>query len=220
MSANEFPIFLRRLVEEHRRFLAAFDRLRQDSRSAASATELGEQVFALRSLCRVYLEEFHHRKEEDLLFPLLARDPRIHAGGPECVLHFDTQMRSPPLQLARAACTAAGVPAVEVPDSARVQGLRDEHSPLLIPWEDHEAGRILLRGIDVLPPGDIAAALGLLDIYRDLQVSDFRKEDGCLFCMSRQLISPQTWAGLEQSEPTWTAEGLHPLAVLALSAVS
>ena len=196
-------------MDEHRRFLSAFDGLRDEA-----------CVPALRSLCLVFLEEFHHRKEEDLLFPVIAADRRVHAGGPECVLHFDMQMRSPPLETARSACAAAGVPALEPPWPPGSQSLREENSPLVIPLEDHEAGRVLLRGIDALPPGSEPVALRLLDAYRDLQARHFRKEDGCLFCMSRQLVDPGRWAEIERVEPQWTAAGLHPKAARALSATS
>lgn len=187
-------------------------------------TDEEERARALHSLCRVFLEDFHHRKEEELLFPMIAADRRVHAGGPECVLHFDAQMRSPPLEAARRACESVRAKIDEPSWPPALQRFRDERSPLLIPVEDHEAGRILLRGAgDVLSRDAWADALRLLESYRSLQVRHFRKEDGCLFRMALQLLDRDRWAAIEEGavpEPDWSRTDLHPLAFKALSRAS
>lgn len=217
--ANEIPPFIRRLIEEHALFLNVADALIDRARGGGDRREC---LAALTDFCHRFFEDFHHRKEEDLLFPVLGADPRIHAGGPECVLHYDQQMRSPPIEVARRACGTVGIAAIEFPWRPELQRWRDKHSPLTIPLEDHEAGRILLRAVEAAgtEPEGQEKVLRLLEAYRDLQANHIRKENGCLFCLARTLISPGKWADLERREPVWTAAGLHPLAAAFIAEAS
>jgi hemerythrin-like domain-containing protein len=202
-------------MDEHRLFQNGFDEIFRRAKNTAEPEARKEILRALFSFCRVFFEEFHHGKEEELLFPALATKPGVHAGGPECVLHYDQQMRSPPLEAARRVCAEVGVKAIELPWAPDLQNLRATQSPLTIPLEDHEAGRILLRAIEFCLEQDETGAgektLRLFESYRDLQERHIRKENGCLFCMSRSLIDPGHWSELEKREPKWTAAGLHPL---------
>lgn len=213
---SKSPEFVLRLQDEHELFLKTFDRL---FAFAASQPNWRETVEALAEFCRSFLEDFHHWKEEELLFPILARDPRIHAGGPECVLHYDLQMRSPPREFALKICETLGV---ELPPTSRNPlhlRWRQEHSPILIPVEDHEAGRILLDGLDVVLLDSEAKvnALRILEAYRDLQGRSVRKENGCLFCLARTLVPGETWKDLESREPSWLPERLHPIVINAVA---
>lgn len=219
---KEIPGFIQRLMDEHRIFQDGFDELFRRAKLDADPGSRKETLTALLGFCRVFLEEFHHGKEEELLFPALAANPGVHAGGPECVLHFDQQMRSPPMETARRACVAMAVDAVELPWPPELERLRKSQSPLTIPLEDHEAGRMLLRAVELsLGQDEMGAgekALRLFETYRDLQERHIRKENGCLFRMSRSLIGPGQWSELERREPKWTAGGLHPLAAALVPA--
>lgn len=212
----ELPAFLQRLVTEHRVFLEGFDVLFRRAREGADPADRMETLKALASFCRVFYEDFHHGKEESLLFPVLAAHPGVNAGGPECVLHFDQQISSPPLEKARRVFATLGIEYVEPAWPPALQLLREAGSPLVIPVGDHEAGRLYLRAVDSCLRGSDEAAgekiLRLFDAYRDLQVRNIRKENGCLFHMSRQLVDPSQWSDLERREPAWKG-GLHPLAM-------
>lgn len=204
MRNDPSPLLLR-LIDEHRVFTVECDRLLGEARaSPAGGLEIYE---TLQRLCSHFLEEFHHGKEETLLFSDLVSNPRLCEGGPECVLHFDERMRRPPLAEALDACRATGwtdasAAWVDVPDFLRVTS-----SPISIPMEDHEAGRVLLRGIQrLLPQGLEAVAMidGLFERYRELQLRHFRREEGCLFRLCHALIPPARWRELEAREPKWS----------------
>ena len=207
MPRIETPSLIVRLIEEHQTFTAEFDRLLAEARSeTARRPDLYE---SLRRLCFHFLEEFHHRKEERLLFSEIAAHPRLSEGGPECVLHFDYRMRHPPVEEAVETCRTAGWSDARPSWDGVSDALRVRSSPLSIPVEDHEAGRILLEGIrrrlaGPEPEAAVRVIDGLFERYRELQVMHFRREEGCLFRLCQTLIPPSRWSELERLEPRWS----------------
>ncbi|MGE3533668.1 MAG: hypothetical protein AB7H48_02435 [Parachlamydiales bacterium] len=211
------PPFLGRLIQEHQIFLAAFEILFEKTKGEIEAEEKMELFKSLFKLCKVFYEDFHEAKEENVLFPHLAADPSIYAGGPECVYHFDLQMQSPPLKIAEKACSESGLEARPVQFPMHLQDLVEAQSPLVIPMEDHQAGKLLLNAAapllaQPLETSSVRKLQTLFAAYQEIQVRHIRKEEGCLFCLTRLLIyQPAAWQKLEAEELYWSPQKIHPL---------
>lgn len=145
--------------------------------------------------CFENLENNHHRKEEEFIFSAVRADPRIRAGGPLCTLYFDQQMIYSSLKLAQKTVKEVTGHQLEPQWTEDLKTDQANNSPLTIPGEDHEAGRILLRGAEILlekeEPGQ---ALKLIfKVYRDIQLSHFQREENCFLKMCKTLLPPERW---------------------------
>jgi hemerythrin-like domain-containing protein len=176
--------------------LKRFDRLYQSCRNL-------EDWEALRALCADEFEANHHRKEEEFIFSAVRTDPRIRAGGPLCTLYFDHHMIYSALKLAQK--TVKEVVGLELkPEwSQDLQEDQTSNSPLTIPGEDHEAGRILVRAAEHLlnQSGGSFNEVGLqkiFSVYRDIQASHFQREENCFMKMCKNLVPPSRWTELAE----------------------
>lgn len=199
-----FPIFLEKLIHEHKVFRASFDslfRLAEEERSQPA-------LRALEILCHDFLSNFHEAREELLIFPYLRKDPRHQAGGPECLLHFDLYLANRPLTRAAKACETVGIQASEAEWVRGTEEDKKNNSPLCIPYEDHEAGRIIMRAIQSLPVGAgdceiFDKKLKLFEAYDAIQRPHCKREEGCFFFMCRDLISKEQWDTIETNDQAW-----------------
>ncbi len=207
---DDVPVFLLRLRDEHRAFDESFRGLRDAARVAKDPVMLE----ALRILCEDFLTAYHQEREEKLLFPRLRGDPRLSAGGPECALHFDFYLADRPLAHAARASRSNGAAA----EGPRWQGssLEDQkaNSPLCIPGEDHEAGRVLLRALRTLPAPDdpdlFERRLRLLETFGTIQRTHHRREEGCFFSVCRGILTPAAWVEIEAADRAWRPPPENP----------
>lgn len=201
------PVFIQNLIDDHRAFEAAFAELRR------AVSGKPEDLAPLIALCDDFLISFHQAREEDLIYPLLRRDPRLRAGGPECVLHFDFFMMDRPLERALRLCRRENLPSQGPRWSAEATEDQNTGSPLCIPGEDHEAGRVLIRSLQEAPPADSPASvesrLRLLEEFLTLQSTHHRREEGCLFRICEDLIDENEWHELSARETPWQAPLNH-----------
>lgn len=197
------PLLIRNLTEEHRGFTAAFKSLY----SLAETGERPEFLAALLALCDEFLTLYHQTKEEKLLYPRLRCDPCHRAGGPECVLHFDFFMADRPLERSLRLLREGGVEAEIPPLSDEAADDQKSGSPLSIPEEDHQAGRVLLRSLARRPEPRNREELDLhLRLFREFfrtQSEHHRREEGCFFRLCQALIDERGWEELAAQEEKW-----------------
>jgi hemerythrin-like domain-containing protein len=160
--------------------------------------------------CFDCFENNHHRKEEEFIFSAVRPDPRIRAGGPLCTLYFDQQMIYSSLKLAQKTVKDLTGQQLDPLWTEDLKADQVSNSPLTIPGEDHEAGRILLRGAEILIESEgqyptlsqSASAEGakkqealrkLFSVYRDIQVSHFQREENCFLKMCKTLLTAERW---------------------------
>ncbi|MEZ4872659.1 MAG: hypothetical protein R2827_10585 [Bdellovibrionales bacterium] len=153
---------------------------------------------SLYSICKSQFEENHHAKEEQFIFDAVRNNSKIKSGGPLCTYFFDFHMTNPSLRRAMESTKKLTDLNLEPEWSLQMKEIRNLNLPLVIPGEDHEAGRIILRGIENLfsrgPSDQIHANIEILfKTYIDIQKEHFDREENCFFIMCKQLISPEKW---------------------------
>ena len=153
---------------------------------------------SLYSICKSQFEENHHAKEEEFIFDAVKNNRKVKSGGPLCTYFFDFHMTNPSLRRALETTKDLTDLNLEPEWSPQMKGIRDLNLPLAIPGEDHEAGRIVLRGIENLllrgPSDQVHAKIeSLFKTYIDIQKAHFDREENCFFIMCKQLILPEQW---------------------------
>jgi hemerythrin-like domain-containing protein len=153
---------------------------------------------SLYSICKSQFEENHHAKEEQFIFDAVRNNSKIKSGGPLCTYFFDFHMTNPSLRRALETTKELTDLNLEPEWSPQMKEIRDLNIPLVIPGEDHEAGRIILRGIENLLSRENSAQTqtkieGLFKTYIEIQKEHFDREENCFFIMCKQLILPEKW---------------------------
>lgn len=150
-------------------------------------------------LCEELFEKNHHAKEEKYIFNTVKDIPQLRGGGPLCTYFFDFHMSQPALkQAVNVAAQVTGF-AFEPQWNENMIAYRKENLPLVIPGEDHEAGRLLLRaGRFLLKYQPDRADLGekmirIFDTYMRIQELHFDREEKCFLVMCTQLVPPARW---------------------------
>lgn len=158
---------------------------------------------SLYSMCQDLFENNHHEKEEKFIFEILKTNVKIKSGGPLCTYYFDFHMNNPSLRRALDATKKITGQTLEPNWSQLMNEIIEKNLPLAIPGEDHEAGRIILRGIQfqLSQNSTNIPALGtgiesLFNTYFDIQKSHFEREENCFFNMCMNLISPSEWTDI------------------------
>ncbi len=180
------------LASEHKAMIAKFDHLFANCHSDRS------NWLELIDYCDQSIECNHHRKEEDLLFSAVRDNPKIRSGGPMCSMFFDSHMLFSTLRIAQK--ISKDILGYEVlPEwSSGLKKDQDANSPLCIPGEDHESGRMLIRVAKLILQNKFetnyqAHLTTLFKSYREIQTNHFIREENCFFKMCRNLISNEEW---------------------------
>lgn len=146
----------------------------------------------LREYCSAFLESYHHEAEESALFKAVAKNPKIKNGGPQCTYFYDVQMANNPLL---AVYSELNIKDLVIRDEHIPENFKEEFSkklPIVIPLEEHIAGKLLLEEIYRLinQDGNIDRIIKLFKQYYNIQVFHFKKEESCFFEMCANLLSP------------------------------
>lgn len=172
--------------DDHEQFISVFNggiNLLCTTRNLKIASYLWEY-------CSVFLEAYHHESEESVLFKTVAKNPKIKNGGPQCTYFYDVQMTNNPL--------------LEVYRELNISDfvIREEHIPIhfkeefknklpiVIPLEEHIAGKLLLEEIHRLinTEGSVDRIIKLFKKYYNIQIFHFKKEETCFFEMCSNLL--------------------------------
>ena len=150
----------------------------------------------LLEYCEHAIEQNHHQKEEEFLFAAVAGVPELRSGGPQCTYYFEFHMSQPALKSAVALSKKVLGQELIPHWTDKMKEFRAQNLPLIIPCEDHEAGRLLLRLARALineKNSDPAKMQEIFSSYLELQNDHFKKEETCLFVMCSQLLSDADW---------------------------
>lgn len=180
-------VFVEHLMKEHEEILERLEALERASREGAFE-QLPGAIRSLRSL----VEEEHHAKEEQLLFPALARAGFEGRSGPRCTGF---------LQL-REDWDYVGAIQREIAVAGEALERPTDSSFLSIPLEEHAAGAALSRLIEryalVRCPRELEpdGVRRLVFEYVTLLRVHIQKENECLFIVANELLSAEAQRAL------------------------
>ncbi len=179
------------ISNQHKYLITFFDRDILTCRDHQSWSEFLQK-------CQTLFEGIHHHNEEIFLFSAVRNHPRLREGGPFCTLYFDQHLANPSLQKAQHVIKKVLGQEIIPQWSKELQSDRALNLPLVIPGEDHEAGRLLLiaaQKVLKLPfCADVQNSLKMLfETYREIQVFHFEREEKCFLKMCKALLSSEQW---------------------------
>lgn len=135
-----------------------------------------------------FVENIHHPKEEELLFPLIAQEAWINQGGPLCTYYRGLQLEFDPLEPVRRSLKLfyqqSGVSALPIEN---FPWLTDQN-PLSIPMKEHHIGTELSEALRFLANKKNSNLYSeffeiLSQLYVQMLRAHIDKEDNCLFAM-------------------------------------
>jgi hemerythrin-like domain-containing protein len=146
--------------------------------------------------CENYIENNHHQKEEEFIFNAIKNIPQLKGGGPQCTYYFGFQMSNPSIKQAITLVQKTTHQITEPQWTEKMLEFRKSNLPLVIPCEDHEAGRMLLRAAQNLEPNQSSyndSIKLLISTYLEIQKIHFEKEERCLFKLCSSLLTQSQW---------------------------
>ncbi|MFS4457895.1 hypothetical protein [Bdellovibrio sp. HCB2-146] len=141
-----------------------------------------------------FVETIHHPKEEQLLFPVIAKQVWLSQGGPLCTYYRGLQLEFDPLapvrRYLRLFYEQSGISAPSIGEYSWLS----EQSPLSIPMEEHFIGHELSVALRFLSNKKNSALYAeffeiFRKLYSDLLRVHISKEDNCLFVMCEAKMS-------------------------------
>lgn len=139
-----------------------------------------------------FLKKVHHPKEEQLLFPLMAGQPRLNEGGPRCGYFMGLRLEMAPQIEVRKRLEefqrSIGLSVNFQPPPAWLT----PQCPLSIPMEEHELCHNLANALRWLYNHDLSAEQiqikdRLTFDFQKLLRAHIDKEDTCLFVLCESL---------------------------------
>lgn len=152
------------------------------------------QVFI--SFVQIYVDQFHHGKEEKILFPIVHDLGVIKSGGPRCTYFYPLFLQDRYLEQAKKEIlNYQNIKPYVIKE--QLKPIYDMQSPLVIPLEDHEVGYYLIQLMDreikrkLLEESDWDSKklFKFFTRYLDMIYMHIRKEDECLFMVLKKEIS-------------------------------
>lgn len=149
-----------------------------------------------------YIENYHHGKEEELLFPLAASCGLLRGGGPRCT-HFYGKFLNTNFNR-RISAQVKNYPDIkEYKIRKSVSRLVEENSPLKIPLEEHEQGYYLVQMIkfeiskmNESTRENLFVLSKLIRWYAETLRNHVDKENDCLFVRLESVIHEDQWESL------------------------
>lgn len=139
------------------------------------------------------LLEYHHAKEEDLLFPLILKTTIPRSGGANCSQYFSPRVIEQSLFNSYGALNEAlkchGTVA-DVTDTDLRKLARSQNSPLMVPIEDHICGARAAQWIQPLVDRGDPLLLEVFIRFSDFLRDHIEREDNCLFLQCERTF---TW---------------------------
>lgn len=151
-----------------------------------------------------YIGNYHHSKEEVLLFPEVHKRFSTQLAGSHCTYFYEDFYQKRFLKQFQEETSLRGLASYVSPPE--LKDIRDEKSPLTIPIEEHEAGFYALKLLEsewhflqATPNRSPHTFARYGRWYTELLSSHVRKEDECLFVMLKEKLSKQQQASLAQT---------------------
>ncbi len=176
---------IQHLIDEHKdvaRLISNLDTLLSEAPSSWDPGYLN----LLMNFIPIFVEQLHHGKEEDILFPLLAQSPALNQGGPQCTFFMGMKLNRDPVN---PIFDVMGRPASKHPKEVIDQILKNQ-SPLRIPIEEHQAGAAAIHFLKSRLQQNIIdeTFARMLQNYRQLLQSHMDKENKCLFILASEAL--------------------------------
>lgn len=198
-------VFLQELYDEHSVILSVFQKAEPLFLDSQTWTEETWQIFGdFVNFCELYVEQNHHKKEEEILFPKIDLSPIVYQGGPYCThfyhFHLMFQHYEQSKELLKEASLNPDLPA----HTEQVKNIIKNRSGLMVPLEEHWAGMHIIRIFkDQLRLKNenqqneeflrkcISFYIGLINQHTD-------KENRCLFAMADNMLDESVQTDLHQ----------------------
>lgn len=143
-------------------------------------------------------ENNHHAKEEELIFAAVRPNELIRGGGPMCTFYFDGHICSSSMSMALKEIAKFPDFQAPPPTSSHLPLDQKSGSPLSIPGEDHESGRMLLSLChfilvknDLNEDQKISSLKTAMHVYKMIQERHFQREENCFFKMCESLLTAE-----------------------------
>lgn len=202
-------IFLQELVNEHDLILHFIKKIEEKLLNVPYWNrEHWNSLENLILFIDVFIERYHHRKEEEILFPKIDLSPIVYQGGPYCTHFYHFHLMYQHYEQSLELLKEAGLPKEPPPTSERVKKIVENRSGLMVPLEEHWASHNVLRllqhqiglyknltkreqcQIDIIRKG--------LSFYSSLIHQHTEKENKCLFAMADNLLDHDTQVELSR----------------------
>lgn len=148
---------------------------------------------ALLRFFKVFVIEFHHRREERFLFPLIASHPKLSEGGPGCTKFMGLRLMSGMNKDIFEKEQELGLQIYKA--AQELSPYLQPQNPITIPVEEHAAETVLIRWMDRELEISRTSQLSCdkmawaLERYYDLLREHSQKEDECLFIMAQRILT-------------------------------
>lgn len=192
-------IFLQELYDEHSIILSVFQKAEPLFLDAQQWTDTTWQIFSdFVDFCELFIEQNHHKKEEEILFPKIDLSPIVYQGGPYCTHFYHFHLMFQHFEQSKELVKEAKLN-IELPEhSENVQKIVINRSGLMVPLEEHWAGmylnRIFKNQLRFKQDNNhneeflrkcISFYIGLINQHTD-------KENRCLFAMADNMLDEST----------------------------
>lgn len=199
-------IFLKHLRDEHDLIT---DVLAKCERYFLNQTEYTDKQIPFLSELIFFTENFmqncHHKKEEELLFPKINLSPIVYQGGPYCTHYYQFHIEYQRFEQSQELAHQFGITLPKRILSPSVQQIIDHRNALMVPLEDHWACQnymeifkhliqLLTKQIELDPiliRRSLIGYIGLINQHTE-------KENNCLFMMANELLDAKTQDELYQ----------------------
>lgn len=131
-----------------------------------------------------FSENFHHKKEEVILFKEILKNPKISEGGPMCTLYYDLFMNDRPLTKLQK------ITGLKVIPEDHQKEFFITSSPLQVPIEEHQTTKTIISYL--LKNWEALSTQNRSDLYTnylEIQRLHIEKENTCLLPMCTQLLN-------------------------------
>lgn len=141
-----------------------------------------------------FVENIHHKMEENVLFPLVAEHPLLNEGGPRCALYWGIELDLAPQRTAQNLLTRLTAKGIKNPCDYHETPWLGNSSPLNIPMTDHKLNAELayaIRKLSEQPKSPVSCEFldQLKHEYVRLLKAHIDKEENCLFVMCERILS-------------------------------
>jgi hemerythrin-like domain-containing protein len=192
-------IFLQELYDEHSLIISVIQKLESiflDIDFWSDETWNKFQEFT--HFIEFYIEQYHHKKEEEILFPQIDLSPIVYQGGHYCTHFYHFHLMYQHYEQSKEILTSAKL-ALELPvQSENVRKIVQNRSGLLVPLEEHWASgniiKIFKQQIELKTKNqhDEIFLKKCISFYFGLINQHTEKENKCLFVMADNLLDLET----------------------------
>jgi hemerythrin-like domain-containing protein len=198
-------VFLQELYDEHTMILSVFQKVEPIFLDSITWSHETWALFAdFVQFCELYIEQNHHKKEEEILFPKIDLSPIVYQGGPYCTHFYHFHLMFQHYERSKELLTEAQLILDILPLSENVNSIIKNRSGLMVPLEEHWAGINLIRvfkdqlRLQKENQQSEEFLRKCISFYIGLILQHTDKENRCLFAMADNLLDESTQTELHR----------------------